>query len=161
QVTAPPGRPVVVGVTPGEVLTSAFVVQVVSKLAAPAAKGAAFEFRKAPWKDVLAWLSQRTGKNVIAVYKPTGTFTSAPPPGKSYTDAEVIDILNEALAPQKFNIVRGVRALTLIRTDEKVDGLGALVRPEELQEHARTELITLLVPLATLKAGEVAPEVKK
>src|SRR5262245_12062209 len=38
-----------------------------------------FEFRDKRWQEVLEWLTEQTGLNVISVNKPTGTFTFIAP----------------------------------------------------------------------------------
>src|SRR5947208_6564013 len=62
----------------------------------PAEKKVRFEFRDKRWGDVLEWLSEQTGLPVMAVNKPTGTFTFVAPKvngvTREYTIPEVIDI---------------------------------------------------------------------
>src|SRR5262245_60083617 len=64
-----------------------------------------FEFRDKRWAEVLDWLSDQTGLPIVGSSKPTGTFSFVPPAGKTYTTAEVIDILNEALVPTHYKLV--------------------------------------------------------
>jgi type II secretory pathway component GspD/PulD (secretin) len=164
QATVPLGRPVVLGVTPTEALTSAFVVQVVRKQPpSQPAKPLTFEFRNTPWSTVLEWLSDQTGLAVITPLKPTGTFTFVPPQShKSYSVPEVIDILNEALLSQKYLLIRREHSLIIVPADEKIDPeFAPRLRPEDLEHRGRTELVSVVIPLHALKAEEVAPEIKK
>jgi type II secretory pathway component GspD/PulD (secretin) len=175
QVSAPLGQPIVLGVTPSQTRPSAFVVQVArARAASPAAKKQAkaaektpakrftFSISEKPWGTVLAWLSDQTGLPVITTIKPTGMFTFVPPkPGRNYTIAEIIDILNEALHRQNYALVRGKRGLTLLALDERPDEALAWVLPNDLEQYGRSELVRMTVPLRTLQAEEVAPDVKK
>jgi type II secretory pathway component GspD/PulD (secretin) len=168
RATAPLDRPLVLGAVPAEALKSAFVVQVQRrKPAAPAAapgKAGAVEFREAPWGKVFEWLTERTGLPVIVGdSRPTGTFTFMPPrPDHAYDVPEVIDILNDGLLGQKYLLLRGEHSFRLVPADEKIDpGLVPRVRAEELGQRGRTELVTLVLPLSSVPAEEVATEVKK
>jgi hypothetical protein len=168
QVTVPLGRPVVLGVTPTEALTSAFVVQVVQKTPTGVAAGGpaktfTFQARAKPWGDVFTWLTEQTGLPVVATSRPTGTFTFLPPaPGKKYTLPEVIDVLNEALLQKRLLLLRRERCFAVVPADEKIDpGLLERVRPEDLDLRGQTELVSVVIPLHSLQAEEFAPEVKK
>src|SRR5262249_13313603 len=50
-----------------------------------------------PWREVFKWLTEETGKPVIFVNAPTGTFSFVGPANREYTIPEVIDIINEGL----------------------------------------------------------------
>ncbi len=143
---------------------SAFVVALEPRESAGApAKALALEFRQVPWARVFEWLGDRTGLPVITPYKPTGTFSFVPPrPGKTYTMPEVVDILNDALLGQHYLLVRGEHAFTLVAADQRIDpALVPRVRPEDLERRGRTELVSLVVPLKSVSAEDLAPEVRK
>jgi type II secretory pathway component GspD/PulD (secretin) len=159
RVTVPYGKPVVLGAAPADGTPSAFVVKVERE----GAKAAAFEFRAAPWGTVFRWLSDKTGLPVVADSRPTGAFTFVPTPGRSYRIPEIVDILNEALAGQRWILIRRQRSFALLPADEKVDPtfLPRVTRPEGLDEHGRTELVSMMIPLRSLSAEDVAPDIKK
>jgi len=102
----------------------------------------AFNMDKKPWGSVFAWLSERTGKPVIAsAAQPTGTFSFTSPPGKRYSIPEVIDIINDGLlgnsATQKFYMINRERNFTVVPADEKVDpALLARSRPSPPPTHS-------------------------
>ncbi|MFM7151377.1 MAG: hypothetical protein ACKO23_16195, partial [Gemmataceae bacterium] len=127
----------------------------------------AFNMDKKPWGSVFAWLSERTGKPVIAsAAQPTGTFSFTSPPGKRYSIPEVIDIINDGLlgnsATQKFYMINRERNFTVVPADEKVDpALLPRILPEDLEERGRTELVQLIMTLKALDAEQQAPEVKR
>src|SRR5262249_54032110 len=122
------------------------------------------EFRNKPWADVFAWLGDVTGLPVIANTKPTGTFTFvSPKPGKGYTLTEVFDILNEALLPRNYLLIRGGRGFTPVPADEEPPAVPRLdpLRLEDLEGRGQTELLSGVIHLRTLRAEEIAPDVKK
>ncbi len=118
-------------------------------------------FQGKPWKAVLEWLSAEARLPVVANTVPTGTFTGVSPPGRSYNLAEVIDLLNEGLAP-KFRLHRGTASLLLLPADERTDpALVPTVRPQDLAARGRTEVVRVVVPLQSLPARDLVPELKK
>jgi RNA polymerase sigma factor (sigma-70 family) len=123
----------------------------------------AIEFRDKPWSAVLEWYAEITGLPFIASTKPAGTFTFIPPSSKkSYTLAEITDILNEGLLPGKFILVQRHASFTVLPADEKHDrSLLPRVRPEDLDKRGRTELVTVILPLTNLNTWNVSPDVKK
>ncbi len=160
QVSVPFNKPVLLGVMPGEAMTSAFVVLLTRK------KGdglTGFDFNKAPWRTVFVWLARQTDKEVIAAYGPTGTFTFHGQK-RTYTVGEVVDILNEALTAgaQKYLLIHQERQFLVVPADEKVDGgIPPRVSVEELTNRGKTELVRVMIPLRTLQAGAILGDVKK
>jgi hypothetical protein len=164
RVTVPrEDRPIVLGAAPADALRGAFVVQVQRpRTAQPAKKRAAFEFHAAPWRKVLEWLADRNGLPYIGTV-PAGTFTFIPPRrDRTYTDTEVMDILNEALLRQNYLLIRRPTAFILVPADERVEGARLpLVRPADLGQYGRNELVTMIVQLKSVSVEEIAPEVRK
>jgi len=122
-----------------------------------------FEMREVPWTRVLEWLSDQSNLPVSLSRKPAGTFTFIPPKkGAQYTLLQIIDIMNDALQQQHELLVRGSRSFTLIPTDKKIEpDLLRRIRPEDLAKQGQTELVSLTVPLKTLKAKAIVADVKK
>src|SRR6476620_11111183 len=95
--------------------------------AAPASpeKKVRFEFRDKRWAEVLEWLTEQTGLNVISGNKPAGSFTFIAPKvngqPREYTIPEVIDIINEALVQQKFMLIRREASFTIVLADEVIN----------------------------------------
>jgi type II secretory pathway component GspD/PulD (secretin) len=119
-----------------------------------------------PWPAIFTWLSDETNKPVISVYKPTGTLNFVGPSGREYTIPEIIDIINEGLLSnsqtQKYYLINRDRSFTLIPADEKIDPqLIPRIKPEDLDKHGTTELVSIVLPLTMLVADEVAPQIKK
>jgi hypothetical protein len=71
---------------------------------------------------VLEWLADQTGLPFVGSIPP-GTFTFIPPRREEkFTVPQIIDLLNEALAPQKCLLIRRERSFALVPADEKIPG---------------------------------------
>jgi hypothetical protein len=73
-------------------------------------------FENAKWEDVFAWFAKESGLVNAVVVKPTGTVTLKPREGKQFTLTEIVDLLNETMAP-KFTLVRGEKSFTVRLAD--------------------------------------------
>lgn len=129
----------------------------------PAPKTYALEMRDAPWSAVFEWLIDQTGMHYVADYFPDGRFTFISPPNKTYTLGEVIDILNDALIPNRFILIRRDQSFTVIPANlgEPIDpSVLPRVKPEDLSQRGVNELVAMAWPLGDLDAGEVMAELK-
>jgi len=123
-----------------------------------------FEMRDKPWAAVLEWFADVSGLHFSGTVKPTGTFTFIPPKtGKrDYTVPEIIDILNEALIQQKFILIRRLTSFTMVPADERIDpAILPRLTLEELDSRGATELASIMLPLKSLVAEDLAPEVRR
>lgn len=117
------------------------------------------KFDKASWDSVLSWFAKATGLNQITTQKPGGTATLSI---DNKTLAETIDLLNEALANEKFLLVRGEQSFTLHPADQKVPPeLIPQVSVDQLPKRGKTEMVQVFIPLKTLSAEEIAPQIKQ
>ena len=96
-----------------------------------------------PWKDVFAWLNEKTGLPIVGVAIPTGTLNLFVKADKKYTMSEVIDLINEGLLSnedkQQFYLIRRERNFVLVAADQKIDpALAPLVNLVDLKKHAKT-----------------------
>ncbi len=90
-----------------------------------------FELRNKPWNSVFDWLTDQTGLPVMNNYKLAGTFTFVPPPGKTYTMSELLDIVNESLRGQQYELLQRKNSILVAPSDEvsaNVPGGVAVVR---------------------------------
>lgn len=129
-------------------------------------KKTTFQMQSVPWPRVLEWLSDHTALPVIATTKPTGTFTFiTPKQGKetaAYTTSEIIDLINEGLLAQKYLLIRRTACLHLVPADEKIDpSLVPLVEVSELPNRGRTELVSVMLPLAAIGGADSAKDIHK
>jgi type II secretory pathway component GspD/PulD (secretin) len=127
-------------------------------------KRVAFAMRNRPWPQVMEWLAKESGLPYDSISSPTGTFTYIGPKGPEMkTISEVIDILNTALRPQKYIILRHNQALTVVPSDEPVpiELVPRLTNPDELNNHGNSEVVSVVYHLKAINADEFAPQVKK
>jgi type II secretory pathway component GspD/PulD (secretin) len=72
-----------------------------------------------PWQQVLQWLSDTSGKPVVHDgARPTGNLTFIGPKNKTYTLAEIVEILNEGLRRDNLRLVHGEKAYALTAANE-------------------------------------------
>jgi RNA polymerase sigma factor (sigma-70 family) len=129
----------------------------------PGEKRYELEARDRPWNQVFEWYAEISGLAFVGSSKPPGTFTFIPPQGKrQYTLVEITDLLNEALLAQKFILIRRTSTFTVLPADEKIDpSLVPRVGFDELGKRAKTDLVSVELPLNSVRAEKVAPDVKK
>jgi hypothetical protein len=81
-----------------------------------------FDLNGRSWKEVLLWLHQKTGLAIVGVIIPSDPFVADISPGKKYSIAEIINLINKApeVAGQgpKFYLIRGEDSI-LIYFDER------------------------------------------
>jgi type II secretory pathway component GspD/PulD (secretin) len=128
------------------------------------------EMRDKPWPQVLEWLSDASGLPVFTGdHKPTGTFTYITPrrgpgqPPEKKTISDVVDELNAALRTKKLLIIRLNQAFTLIAADEPIpiSEIPKLTSINDLDQHGKTELVSIYFPLKTLAAVDFVGQVKR
>jgi len=134
-------------------------------------KRVSFEMRDKPWMQVFEWLTDQTGLPVVSQYKPSGSFTFISPRGadklpRNYTIPEIIDILNEGLLAgpetQQYVLIRRQQSFTLVPANEEIrPEILPRVPLDELPSRGKTEIVSVMLPLLSLVAEDVAPEVKK
>jgi hypothetical protein len=103
----------------------------------PAPTSYAFAFDNARWFNVLEWFSEITQTPLCCPFRPAGTFTFVPARAgrgdRRYTLTEIIDIINEAMARQRFVLVRRQALFSIYANDEPFDpSIGKVVSREEL-----------------------------
>jgi WD40 repeat protein len=121
------------------------------------------EARAAPWTKVFEHLSQVSDLPVNMTSKPTGTFTFVSPSGKaSFTLSEYIDLINESLVTQKLLLVRQDQSFLIISpTDTIGPALIKPLKPAELDQRPKTELVSVVFPVGDLDAKSLETLVKK
>ncbi|HND55448.1 MAG TPA: hypothetical protein PLV92_23700, partial [Pirellulaceae bacterium] len=120
-----------------------------------------FNFRFAPWKDVLEWFAQQADLSLVLESPPPGTFNYAD--NKIYTPAEAIDLLNGVLLTKGYVLIRRERMLQLLNIEdaEIPDALIEVVSPEELDNRGRYELLRCLFPIRRMTPEDAEKEVNK
>jgi type II secretory pathway component GspD/PulD (secretin) len=119
-----------------------------------------FQFRFAPWKDVLDWFASQAGLSLVLDVAPQGTFNYTDP--REYTPAEAIDLLNSVLLTKGYTLVRRDRMLLVINLEDGVPpNLVTRVTVEDLDKRGEYELVSCLFPLTKTTPEEVEAEVAK
>lgn len=132
----------------------------------PASKDAtvSFVFDEKPWKSVLEWFAKESG---LVFYStsggmPQGSLTLKTDPSRKYTISQVVDMLNEALAPQNYIIVRRSQTFTVLPADAKLPkDLLPKITLEELQKKGDTELVEVTYTLKFTSPDEIVTQLQK
>jgi type II secretory pathway component GspD/PulD (secretin) len=120
-------------------------------------------FRNTPWSEVLDWYAEQSGLTFVSAARPAGRLTIQPMAGRKFRLAEVTDLLNETLAPQKFILVRYEQSFTVWPADERIDPTRLpRVEESELPRRGRTEPVLCNVgPFRGTTAKQAMPQVEK
>ncbi len=118
-------------------------------------------WNKTEWRQVFEWLEKESGLMYMSKDTPTGTITLKPT--KKYTLGELIDLLNEILERDQYVILRKTQSFTTYPAADRIpkQWVPTVLTTEELSKRGKTEVIQMTVPLVTLNADEVLPQVKK
>jgi type II secretory pathway component GspD/PulD (secretin) len=116
-----------------------------------------FNFRFAPWADVLRMFAEVAGLTPDLTVVPPGTFNYFD--DRSYTATQALDVLNGYLLPKGYILIRRDRFLVCINIDDGIPpNLVPSISPEELSTRGRNELVTVIIPLNGGEAAKVVPE---
>ncbi|MFO0871142.1 MAG: secretin N-terminal domain-containing protein [Pirellulales bacterium] len=119
-----------------------------------------FNFRFAPWKEVLDWFATQADLSLILDAPPPGTFNYTD--SRTYTPEEAIDLINGVLLTKGYVLVRRERLVLLLNLeDELPDPLVELVTPEQLDQRGRFELVRCLFPIKKLTPEDAEKEISK
>jgi hypothetical protein len=86
-----------------------------------------------------------------------------PPRGKrKYTLGDITDLLSEMLLAEKYILIVRKTSFTVRPTNEEVGpGRRMPCRLDDLKNRGKTEWLLVVLPLTTLKARDLVPEIKK
>ncbi len=119
-----------------------------------------FNFRFAPWEDVLDWLAEQADLSLQSSLVPEGTFNYSD--SREYTPTDAIDLINGVLLNQGYTLVRRGRLLTVMDLEEEVpDVLVEFVPVEKLDERGEFELIKTVFQVARLEPADIAEEISQ
>ncbi|MCC7425140.1 MAG: hypothetical protein IT428_33135 [Planctomycetaceae bacterium] len=118
-----------------------------------------FNFKQAPWSDVLRMFAEASGLTLDLQDVPPGTFTYLDK--QEYTPVEVLDVLNGYLLPRGYILVNRNKFLVSTSIDKPIPpNLIPIIRPSELETRGRNELLSVILPLNGLDADVVSKEVE-
>lgn len=119
-----------------------------------------FNFRYAPWTEVLKLFAREAELSLDLIDVPPGTFSYYDQ--NSYTPAEALDVLNGYLLPKGFVLVHRDDFLVSLNIDNPIPpNLIPRVKPEELPQRGKNELLTVTFLLEGVDATQVAAEIQE
>jgi len=116
-------------------------------------------FEKASWDVAFSWLEKISGLRLITAIRPIQTVILKV---DNKTLPEIIDLFNEVLAAEQFILIRREQSFTIFAADKKIPkDYIRRVTVAELAKLGRTEFVGVMVPLKSLIASDMVPQVKK
>lgn len=113
-----------------------------------------FNFSGADWRSVLQWFSDEADLSLQLDQVPIGSFTFADPT-RSYSIDEALDVINLSLIKRGYALVRRGRLLQVIdleadNANKLISEIAELVKPEQLDERGRSDIVSAVFPLGSL-----------
>jgi type II secretory pathway component GspD/PulD (secretin) len=123
-------------------------------------KKLSFNFRYAPWGEVLKLFAEEAGLSLDLNAMPPGTFNYYDQ--HQYTPIEALDVLNGYLLPKGYCLVQRDDFLVCLNIDEPIPpSVVPNIAPSELDSRGRNELLTVVFPLEGVDVQQVAAEVNE
>ncbi|MCO6458491.1 MAG: hypothetical protein J5I93_24565 [Pirellulaceae bacterium] len=117
-----------------------------------------FNFRYAPWQDVIEWLAEQADLSLLMDVTPSGTCNYSDP--KSYSPDEAMDLINSMLLTKDFTLLRRERMLMVISLSDGVpEELVQYVPLSELDSRGQFEIVKSLFQLAKANPEDVQAEI--
>ncbi len=121
-----------------------------------------FNFSGVTWPAVLEWFADEADLALQLDQVPIGSWTFADPTRK-YSVSEALDVINLALLKRGYCLVRRGRMLQVIDLEEQnadklISELAELVRPEQLEERGRSDIVSCVFPLGSMTADAAKEE---
>ena len=144
-------------------------VELPKQAAMPAARSSlgksgdlSFNFSGVTWPAVLEWFADEADLALQLDQVPIGSWTFADPTRK-YSVSEALDVINLALLKRGYCLVRRGRMLQVIDLEEQnadklISELAELVRPEQLEERGRSDIVSCVFPLGSMTADAAKEE---
>lgn len=119
-----------------------------------------FNFRYAPWGDVLKLFAEEAGLSLDLNAIPPGTFNYYDK--NSYSPTEALDILNGYLLPKGYCLLRRDDFLVCVNLDDPIPpSLIPSISQDELDRRGKNEMLTVIFPLEGVDVSQVAGEVNE
>lgn len=119
-----------------------------------------FNFRNAPWVDVLELFARATGLTLDLEATPPGAFNYIDT--QSFTPAQALDVLNGYLIPRGYVLLQRDRFLVVTQlTDGLRTELVPTVSLQEIRTRGETEYVKVLLSTGDQKAEDFVDDVKK
>ncbi len=120
----------------------------------------AFNFRYAPWADVLKLFSEAANLTLDLNDVPPGTFNYFDE--KSYSVTEALDVLNGYLLPKGFVLIRRDQFLVSLNIDNGIPPTSIPnIEIADLATRGANELLSVVLPMEGMEADKIVGEVKE
>lgn len=118
-----------------------------------------FNFRYAPWPEVLRLFAEAAGLTLDLTEVPPGTFNYFD--DHQYTPTEALDVLNGYLIPRGYILIRRDRFLTVWNIDDGIPpNLVPKVSLAELPHRGKNEMVSVTIPLEGVEASRVDDDIR-
>ena len=124
-----------------------------------------FNFRHAPWEDVLRWIAEQSNLSVSLDIVPTGTFNYADD-ARSFTCDQAIDLMNSILLIKGYTLVRRDKMLLVIDLEDEIDRhlvreLVTEIPLSELDTRGKYEITKTCFTLEKVDAKEAETQIRE
>ncbi len=129
-------------------------------LSQPSEKQLRFNFRHAPWKDVIEWFAEQADLSLQADNVPSGTLNLTD--SKAYTPTEALDVLNSYLLFKEYTLLRKGKSLFVIFLQDGIPpNLLEPITPAELDHRGKYELTRCVFNLNRTTPDVIQAEIEK
>jgi type II secretory pathway component GspD/PulD (secretin)/Spy/CpxP family protein refolding chaperone len=130
------------------------------KVEPPKPEKISFNFRHAPWADVLKTFAELAGLTLDLNVVPPGTFNYFDE--KEYTATEALDVINGYLLQKGYVLVRRDQFLVVVNIDDPIPpNLVPKVNVSDLPKRGKNELMNVVLRIENITAEEAAEEAKE
>jgi type II secretory pathway component GspD/PulD (secretin) len=119
-----------------------------------------FNFKYAPWKDVIEWFADQAGLSLQADNVPQGSLNLTD--NQYYTPIEALDILNSYLLFKEYTIIRKGNTMFIIYLPDGIPpNLLEPITPNELEERGKYEICRCVFSLNRTTPDIIQAEAEK
>lgn len=119
-----------------------------------------FNFRYAPWKDVIEWFADQAGLSLQADNVPSGSLNLTD--NRYYSTTEALDVLNSYLLFKEYSILRKGKSMFVIYLPDGIPpNLLDPITPHDLDQRGRYELCRCVFNLSRTTPDIVQLEAEK
>jgi type II secretory pathway component GspD/PulD (secretin) len=117
-----------------------------------------FNFRFAPWLDVLRMFADASGLTLDANIVPPGTFNYYDK--NEYTPIEALDVINGYLLQKGYLMVKRDEFLVVLSMDQPIPpNLIPIITVEQLSKRGKNEMLTLMMKVEGIEAADAVAEI--
>lgn len=119
-----------------------------------------FNFRYAPWKEVLDWFAEQAELSLQMDYPLQGTFNYIDK--NYYNPDQAIDVMNGVLLTKGFTLIRRQQQLLMVNLEDEVPDVWVeFVTLEDLTKRGHYELVKCLFQLDKMTAEEASADLQQ